>query len=133
MDAPDVKGRRAILDVHVRGKPMASDVDLDVVAKQTPGFSGADIENLVNEAAIMAARRNRRSISMDEFQEAVDRVSMGPERRSRVLCQKEKEITAYHEAGHAVMAMLFDRPVQKVSILPDQRRLGHVGPADLDR
>ena len=126
MDAPDVKGRRAILDVHVRGKPMASDVDLDVVAKQTPGFSGADIENLVNEAAIMAARRNRRSISMDEFQEAVDRVSMGPERRSRLLSQKEKEITAYHEAGHAIAGHFLpnQKHVHKITIVTRGMTLG---------
>ncbi|MGL4648088.1 MAG: ATP-dependent metallopeptidase FtsH/Yme1/Tma family protein, partial [Caldilineaceae bacterium] len=85
MDAPDVKGRRAILDVHVRGKPLAADVDLDVIAKQTPGFAGADIENLVNEAAILAARRNRRSVSTSELQEAIERVIAGPERRSRLI------------------------------------------------
>ncbi len=120
MDAPDVKGRRAILDVHVRGKPLAADVDLDVIAKQIPGFAGADIENLVNEAAILAARRNRRSISNDELQEAIERVIAGPERRSRLITPKEKEIVAYHEAGHAV-AMHFlpnHDPVHKVTIVP---------------
>jgi cell division protease FtsH len=120
MDAPDVKGRRAILDVHVRGKPLAPDVDLDVIAKQTPGFAGADIENLVNEAAILAARRNRRSISMSELQEAIERVIAGPERRSRLIAPNEKEIVAYHEAGHAV-AMHFlpnHDPVHKVTIVP---------------
>ena len=120
MDAPDVKGRRQILDVHVRGKPLAADVNLDVVAKQTPGFVGADIENLVNEAAILAARRNRRSIGMAEFQEAIERVIAGPERRSRIITPKEKEIVAYHEAGHAV-AMHFlpnHDPVHKVTIVP---------------
>jgi cell division protease FtsH len=120
MDTPDVKGRRAILDVHVRGKPLAADVDLDVIAKQTPGFAGADIENLVNEAAILAARRNRRSISTDELQEAIERVIAGPERRSRLITPKEKEIVAYHEAGHAV-AMHFlpnHDPVHKVTIVP---------------
>lgn len=120
MDAPDVKGRRAILDVHVRGKPLASDVDLDIVAKQTPGFAGADIENLVNEAAILAARRNRRSIGMSEFQEAIERVIAGPERRSRLMSPKEKEVIAFHEAGHAV-AMHFlpnHDPVHKVTIVP---------------
>ncbi len=120
MDAPDVKGRRAILEVHVRGKPLAADVDLDVIAKQTPGFAGADIENLVNEAAILAARRNRRSISTDELQEAIERVIAGPERRSRLITPKEKEIVAYHEAGHAV-AMHFlpnHDPVHKVTIVP---------------
>ena len=120
MDAPDVKGRRAILDVHVKGKPLAQDVDLDVIAKQTPGFAGADIENLVNEAAILAARRNRRSVSMDEFQEAIERVIAGPERRSRLITPREKAIVAYHEAGHAIaMHFLPDHdPVHKVTIVP---------------
>jgi cell division protease FtsH len=120
MDAPDVKGRRAILDVHVRGKPLAADVDLDIIAKQTPGFAGADIENLVNEAAILAARRNRRSISMSELQEAIERVIAGPERRSRLISPREKEIVSYHEAGHAI-AMHFlpnHDPVHKVTIVP---------------
>ena len=120
MDIPDVKGRRAILDVHVKGKPLAPDVDLDVIAKQTPGFAGADIENLVNEAAILAARRNRRSVSMDEFQEAIERVIAGPERRSRLITPREKEIVAYHESGHAI-AMHFlpnHDPVHKITIVP---------------
>ncbi|HMN28382.1 MAG TPA: ATP-dependent zinc metalloprotease FtsH [Caldilineaceae bacterium] len=120
MDTPDIRGRRAILDVHVRGKPLAADVDLDVIAKQTPGFAGADIENLVNEPAILAARRNRRSISTDELQEAIERVIAGPERRSRLITPKEKEVVAYHEAGHAV-AMHFlpnHDPVHKVTIVP---------------
>ncbi|CAN5538461.1 ATP-dependent zinc metalloprotease FtsH [soil metagenome] len=120
MDAPDLKGRRAILDVHVRGKPLSSDVDLDIIAKQTPGFAGADIENLVNEAAILAARRNRRSVGNDELQEAIERVIAGPERRSRLITPKEKEIVAYHEAGHAV-AMHFlpeHDPVHKITIVP---------------
>jgi cell division protease FtsH len=120
MDAPDVKGRRAILDVHVRGKPLAADVDLDVIAKQTPGFAGADIENLVNEAAILAARRNRRSISMSELQEAIERVIAGPERRSRLISPKEKEIIAFHEAGHAIATHFLPNydPVHKVTIVP---------------
>jgi cell division protease FtsH len=120
MDAPDVLGRRQILEVHVRGKPLAVDVDLDVVAKQTPGFVGADIENLVNEAAILAARRNRRSIGMSEFQEAIERVIAGPERRSRLITPKEKEIVAYHEAGHAVTMHFLPThdPVHKVTIVP---------------
>jgi cell division protease FtsH len=120
MDAPDVKGRRAILEVHVRGKPLSADVELDVIARQTPGFAGADIENLVNEAAILAARRNRRSIGNEELQEAIERVIAGPERRSRLITPKEKEIIAYHEAGHAV-AMHFlpnHDPVHKVTIVP---------------
>jgi cell division protease FtsH len=120
MDMPDIKGRRAILDVHVRGKPLAADVDLDIIAKQTPGFAGADIENLVNEAAILAARRNRRSISTDELQEAIERVIAGPERRSRLIMPKEKEIVAYHEAGHAVAMHVLPNhdPVHKVTIVP---------------
>ena len=120
MDLPDVKGRRAILDVHVRGKPLATDVNLDIVAKQTPGFSGADIENLVNEAAILAARRGRRSISHSELQEAIERVIAGPERRSRLITPREKEIVAYHESGHAI-AMHFlpnHDPVHKITIVP---------------
>ena len=120
MDAPDMRGRRAILDVHVRGKPLAADVDLDVIAKQTPGFAGADLENLVNEAAILAARRNRRSIGNEEFQEAIERVIAGPERRSRLITPKEKEIVAYHEAGHAVAMHVLPNhdPVHKVTIVP---------------
>jgi cell division protease FtsH len=130
MDAPDLRGRRAILDVHVRGKPLASDVDLDVIAKQTPGFAGADIENLVNEAAILAARRNRRSISTAELQEAIERIIAGPERRSRLITPKEKEIVAYHEAGHAV-AMHFlpnHDPVHKVTIVPRGMAGGYTMP-----
>jgi cell division protease FtsH len=120
MDQPDVKGRRAILDVHVRGKPLAADVNLDVIAKQTPGFAGADIENLVNEAAILAARRNRRSIGNAELQEAIERVIAGPERRSRLITPKEKEIVAYHEAGHAVTMHFLPNhdPVHKITIVP---------------
>ena len=120
MDTPDMRGRRAILDVHVRGKPLAADVDLDVIARQTPGFAGADLENLVNEAAILAARRNRRSIGNDELQEAIERVIAGPERRSRLITPKEKEIVAYHEAGHAVVMHVLPNhdPVHKVTIVP---------------
>ena len=99
MDRPDLSGRRAILDVHVKGKPLAPDVDLDLIARQTPGFVGADIENLVNEAAILAARRNRRSITMADMQESIERIGMGgPERRSRLIGAKDREIVAYHEA-----------------------------------
>ncbi len=130
MDAPDVKGRRAILDVHVRGKPLAADVDLDVIAKQTPGFAGADIENLVNEAAILAARRNRRSVGTEELQEAIERVIAGPERRSRLISPREKEIIAFHEAGHAV-AMHFlpnHDPVHKITIVPRGMAGGYTMP-----
>ena len=130
MDAPDVKGRRAILNVHIKGKPLATDVNLDVVAKQTPGFVGADIENLVNEAAILAARRNRRSIGMAEFQEAIERVIAGPERRSRLITPKEKEIVAYHEAGHAVVMYAIPEhdPVHKVTIVPRGMAGGYTMP-----
>ena len=119
LDRPDRRGREAILKVHVRGKPLAEGVELDVLAKQTPGFTGADIENLVNEAAILAARRNKRAIGMDEFQEAVERVIAGPERRSRLISEKEKRITAYHEAGHALVQLKLPHcdPVHKVSII----------------
>ncbi len=130
MDSPDLRGRRAILDVHVRGKPLAADVDLDVIARQTPGFAGADLENLVNEAAILAARRNRRSISTPELQEAIERIIAGPERRSRLVTPKEKEIVAYHEAGHAV-AMHFlphHDPVHKVTIVPRGMAGGYTMP-----
>jgi cell division protease FtsH len=120
LDRPDVKGREAILKVHARGKPLSADVDLNKVAKSTPGFAGADIENLVNEAAILAARRNRKSISMAEFDESIERVMIGPERKSRLMTPKEKSITAYHEAGHAVVARLLPNcdPVHKVTIIP---------------
>jgi cell division protease FtsH len=130
MDSPDVKGRRQILDVHVKGKPLATDIDLEIVAKQTPGFVGADIENLVNEAAILAARRNRRSIGLAEFQEAIERVIAGPERRSRVMSPKEKEIIAYHEAGHAVAMHVLPNhdPVHKVTIVPRGMAGGYTMP-----
>jgi cell division protease FtsH len=119
LDRPDWNGRKKILEVHVRGKPLASDVDLEKIAKGTIGFVGADIENLVNEAAILAARRNKKAISLTEFQESVERVMMGPERKSRVITPKEKEIVAYHEAGHALVARMTpgSDPVQKVSII----------------
>jgi cell division protease FtsH len=109
-----------ILEVHTKGKPFEKDVDLEVLAKQTPGFSGADLANLVNEAAILAARANKKKISMVEFNEAVDRVIAGPERKSRVITPKKKEIIAYHEAGHALvghLAMNSDYPPYKVSII----------------
>ncbi len=119
LDRPDIRGRRAILEVHVRGKPLDKDVSLDVLAKQTPGFSGADLENLVNEAAILAARRNKKVISMQEFEEAIDRVIAGPERKSRIIGEREKAITAYHEVGHALVARFLPNvdPVHKISII----------------
>jgi cell division protease FtsH len=127
MDRPDMKGREAILKVHVRGKPLDSQVNLETIAKGTPGFAGADLENLVNEAAILAARRNRRSIGMPEFQEAVERVIAGPERRSRIMSAKEREIIAYHEAGHALVRRLLPLcdPVHKISIISRGMALGY--------
>ena len=119
LDSPDIRGRRAILDVHAKGKPLDRDADLDILARRTPGFSGADLANLVNEAAILAARRNKKKIGLSEFEEAVDRVQMGPERKSRVISPQEKEIVAFHEAGHAVIAYClpdFD-PLHKVTIV----------------
>ena len=120
LDAPDVKGREAILTVHAQGKPLAAGVSLATVAKQTPGFSGADLANLLNEAAILAARRQQTEITGAELEEAIDRVTAGPERKSRVLSGEEKGIVAYHEAGHALVATLIPGhdPVQKVTIVP---------------
>jgi cell division protease FtsH len=119
LDRPDIRGRQAILDVHSKGKPLDEDVDVQVLARQTPGFSGADLANLVNEAAILAARRNKRKISLDEFNEAIDRVIAGPERKSRVISEKEKQVIAYHEAGHALVSYYLpnsDNPY-KISII----------------
>ncbi len=120
LDRPDVKGREAIIKVHVRGKPLASDVDMKSLAKVTPGFVGADIENMVNEAAILAARKNKKTISNGDFQEAIERILLGPERKSRVINKQEQCITAYHEAGHAVVGYLvpYSDPVRKVTIIP---------------
>jgi cell division protease FtsH len=128
MDRPDMKGREAILKVHVRGKPLDPSINLETIAKGTPGFAGADIENLVNEAAILAARRNKRSIGMPEFQEAVERVIAGPERRSRIMSVKEREIIAYHESGHALVRRLLPLcdPVHKISIISRGMALGYV-------
>ncbi len=119
LDRPDVKGREEILKVHVRGKPVGEDVDLKKLAKITPGFVGADIENMVNEAAILAARNDKKVIEMPEFEESIERVIAGPERKSRLISDEEKQITAYHEAGHAVVAHVLPKcdPVHKVSIV----------------
>ncbi len=119
LDRPDIRGREGILGIHVRGKPLSQDLDLNTLAKSTPGFVGADIENLVNEAAILAARRNKKVIGMDEFQESIERVIAGPERKSRLISDDEKRITAYHEAGHALVAHILPNcdPVHKVSIV----------------
>src|SRR5690606_7281391 len=120
LDRPDVRGREAILKVHVRGKPLSSDVDLKQLAKAMPGFVGADIENVVNEAALLAGRRNKKLIDKADFNEAIERVMLGPERRSRVMSKEEQQITAYHEAGHAVVSYLLPHtdPVRKVTIMP---------------
>ncbi len=121
LDAPDVKGRVAVLKVHTKGKPLGDDVNLEIIAKLTPGFSGADLANAVNEAAILSARRSKKKIGMSELQDAIERVQMGgPERRSRVMTEREKLLVAYHEAGHAVVAagMPNSFPVQKVTIVP---------------
>ena len=119
LDRPDIKGRMAILGVHSRGKPLEKGVTLETLAKQTPGFSGADLENLINEAAILSARRNRKTISMTELEEAIDRVIAGPERKSRIISEREKCMTAYHEVGHAVVARMLAHvdPVHKISII----------------
>ena len=106
LDLPDINGRVAILNVHSKGKPLGEDADLNGIARRTPGFSGADLSNLVNEAAILAARRGKKEVTYDELMESVDRVTMGPERRSRVISQHEKEIVAYHEGGHALVGHL---------------------------
>jgi len=119
IDSPDMKGRQAILEVHAKGKPLAKDVTLETIAKGTPGFSGADLANLINEAAILAARRNRKDISLQELEDATERVLAGPERRSRKINAREKEIIAYHESGHALTAKMLPNadPVHKVSII----------------
>ncbi len=119
LDRPDIQGRIAILEVHARGKPFEPDVQMDHLARQTPGFSGADLENLVNEAAILAARRNKRMVGRSEITEAIDRVLAGPQRKSRVISERERLMTAYHEAGHALVARMLPNadPVRKVSIV----------------
>ena len=127
VDRPDIKGRTEILKVHVKGKPVAGDVDLQVIAQRTPGFTGADLSNLVNEAALMAARKNKKKIHMPEMEEAAERVIMGPERKSRVISDNEKRLTAYHEGGHTVIGMLLEHtdPVHKVTIIPRGRAGGY--------
>jgi len=127
LDRPDIVGRTAILKVHANGKPLDKGVDLKVLAKGTVGFSGADLSNLVNEAALLAARRNKKTIGIKEFEESVDRVIAGPERKSRKISPREKEITAYHEAGHALVARMLPNadPVHKVSIVARGMSLGH--------
>jgi cell division protease FtsH len=128
LDAPDVRGRTEVLKVHTKGKPLAEDVNLEIIAKQTPGFSGADLANVINEGAILAARRSKKKVSMSELQDAVERVALGgPERRSRVMTEREKMLVSYHEAGHAVVAAGMPKsfPVQKVTIVPRGRAGGY--------
>ncbi|MCL2140193.1 MAG: ATP-dependent zinc metalloprotease FtsH [Dehalococcoidia bacterium] len=135
LDRPDVTGRNAILKVHTRDKPVASDVNLEVIAKLTAGFSGADLANLVNEAAILAARHDKNVISMAELEESIDRVVMGPERKSRRMAPKEKELTAFHEAGHALVGHLLPNlePIRKVTIIPRGLAGGYTKPLTEDR
>lgn len=127
VDRPDLRGRRAILEVHAKGKPLGKDVDLDIIAKKTPGFTGADLGNLLNEAALLAARANKKIINMPELEEASEKVSFGPERRSHVISDKEKRLTAVHESGHALIAYLLPDadPVHKVTIIPRGRAGGY--------
>ncbi|WP_054956736.1 ATP-dependent zinc metalloprotease FtsH [Paenibacillus dakarensis] len=128
VDRPDVKGREAVLKVHARNKPLTKDVRLDIIAKRTTGFTGADLENLLNEAALLAARRNRKDISMKEVDEAIDRVIVGTEKRSRVISDREKRIVAYHEAGHTIVGYFLEHAdmVHKVTIIPRGRAGGYV-------
>ena len=122
---PDVKGREEILKVHTKGKPLDSNVDLSVIARRTPGFTGADLSNLVNEAALLSARRNKRTIEMEAMEDSAERVVMGPERKSKVISEQERKLVAYHEGGHALVGALVDNadPVHKVTIIPR----GHAG------
>ncbi|AZK45523.1 ATP-dependent zinc metalloprotease FtsH [Paenibacillus lentus] len=128
VDRPDVKGREAVLKVHARNKPLTNDVRLDIIAKRTTGFTGADLANLLNEAALLAARRNRKDISMREVDEAIDRVIVGTEKRSRVISDREKRIVAYHEAGHTIVGYFLEHAdmVHKVTIIPRGRAGGYV-------
>ena len=127
VDRPDIKGRKEILQVHIKGKPMGDDVELEIIAQRTPGFTGADLSNLVNEAALMTARKNKKIINMAEMEEAAERVIMGPERKSRVISEQEKRLTAYHEGGHTIVGMLLEHtdPVHKVTIIPRGRAGGY--------
>jgi cell division protease FtsH len=127
VDRPDLNGRTGILKVHTRGKPLSKEIDIEVLARRTPGFTGADLANVVNEAALLAARFSRNEIGMTELEEAIDRVLAGPERRSRVISDKEKKVIAYHEAGHALVSHALPNadPVHKVSIVSRGRALGY--------
>lgn len=127
VDIPDVKGRKEILGVHAQGKPLANDVDLDVLARRTPGFTGADLANLFNEAALLAARRNEKKVGMEELEDSVERVIAGPEKKARTISEFEKKLVSYHEAGHALVAELLPHtdPLHKVSIIPRGRAGGY--------
>jgi cell division protease FtsH len=131
---PDVRGRESILKVHTRNIPLGPDVDLSVLARSTPGFTGADLENLVNEAALIAARRDKEIVEMEDFEEAKDKILMGRERKSAVISEEEKKITAYHEAGHTMVAKLLPGtdPVHKVTIIPRGQALGLTQQLPLD-
>jgi cell division protease FtsH len=127
VDRPDLEGRKAILRVHARGKPLDEAVDLDILARRTPGFTGADLANVINEAALLAARRSRSNITMKEIEEAVDRVMAGPERKSRVMSEEERRLIAYHESGHALVAHVLPNTdeVHKITVIPRGRALGY--------
>jgi cell division protease FtsH len=132
---PDVKGREAILKVHAKDKPLESNINFNIIAKLTSGFSGADLQNLLNEAAILAARRNKSLIGMPEIEESIDRVLFGPERKSHKVTDKEKKVTAYHEAGHAIVALILphaDNP-RKVTVIPRGMALGYTKPLSEDK
>ncbi|MEI2688408.1 MAG: ATP-dependent zinc metalloprotease FtsH [Anaerolineae bacterium] len=134
MDQPDIKGREEIMKVHVRGKPLAEDVDLETLARATPGFVGADLENMINEGAILATRRNRRNITMTDLTEAIERVAIGPERKGRVISEPQKQVIAYHEAGHALVQekLSHTTPVLKVTIVGRGMAGGYMWPLDKD-
>lgn len=127
VNIPDIKGREDILKIHMRGKPIADDVKIDVIARQTPGFTGADLENLLNEAALLTARHNKRKITMEEIQQSIERIIAGPEKKSRIISDKEKKIIAYHEAGHALVAYYLPHadPIHKISVISRGMSLGY--------
>jgi cell division protease FtsH len=126
VDRPDLEGRKGILNVHAKGKPLGKDIDIDVLARRTPGFTGADLGNLMNEAALLTARRGNKTIDMSAMEDAIDRVIAGPERKSRVMSEKEKKVIAYHEGGHALVGHVLPNtdPIHKVSIVARGRALG---------
>ncbi len=127
VDRPDLKGRIGILNVHIKGKPIDPNIDIEVLARRTPGFTGADLANLVNEAALLSARHGRKQIEMDELEEAIDRVIAGPERKTRLISDEEKRVIAYHESGHALVGHLLPNtdPIHKISIIPRGQALGY--------